>query len=340
MDSESLLFSHQRSVALKLSERFSRTTVLTADSKWQETGGGIPIISSRWVPGKRFLSAVRFLWLVTPVILKDRGHIVVFSHMTEVQSLLIAPLCKLLGIDHYLWFAHARKSPYLLLAYPFLSGVITSTSGSCPVSGKKVHVIGQGIHLMKTGVSHQMPNIPPIKWYHIGRIDSSKRIELIIEAVKEARKCNDKLSVDFFGLPSESVSTLYYKSLIELSKGENYRSWLHFRGPISRNDIYKVSQMYDGFIHAFDGSLDKALLESVICRRVVVTLNNEFHREFADNIHGWGYANQNLGDQLIQTLSQKPDSILNLLESRYEIATNKHSLEGWIKRLYGVLVDE
>ena len=70
---------------------------------------------------------------------------IIFSHMTEVQSGIIAPISKLLGIRHLLWYAHKSKSKYLVWNNIFVDEILTSTSGSCPIKSHKIKPIGQGI---------------------------------------------------------------------------------------------------------------------------------------------------------------------------------------------------
>ena len=168
MNARSTVFSHQLEVAKRLSRHFERTFVITADEHLGEKTANIEIQSSNWKSGQSLKNAITFYRLVIPVILSQRKDIVVFSHMTEVQSFLIAPLCRLLGIPHFLWYAHKSNSKYLRLSFPFLNGVITSTPGSCPIRSPKVHPIGQAIDIELFGIIQTLPNIPPCAGITLG----------------------------------------------------------------------------------------------------------------------------------------------------------------------------
>ena len=181
MNSASQVFSHQRKVVTKLSKYFAHIDVITAETFQDSPIDGVNIYSTNWISGRKLKNIVNFYRISIPLLWKHR-HGTIFSHMTEVQTFLSIPISKLLFIRHFLWYAHKSPSKYLTLAYPHLDGVITSTPGSCPISGNKVFPIGQAIEISLTSEVFEMPKTPPKSWYHIGRIAPSKNIDRIIEA--------------------------------------------------------------------------------------------------------------------------------------------------------------
>jgi len=204
MSPTSLVLSHQPEVVMRLKSFFKSTTVVTAASYEIEAPSDLEIISTNWKEGQRIRSALRFMQKTLPILVFTKRPLVVFSHMTEVQSLLIAPICRLLGIRHFLWYAHASNSIWLNLASPFLTGVLTSTPGSCPLKGKKIHVIGQGVPVPAKSQESNQIKIPPIRWYHVSRIDASKRIEIIGDSIREFREQGLIFSLDKNGKKSSS----------------------------------------------------------------------------------------------------------------------------------------
>lgn len=324
---------------MKLSESFEETIVLTADPIIGGSIQNLNVISTNWKQGKRVRSVFRFIFTSIPVLLRNRDA-VVFSHMTEVQSFLIAPLCRLLGMRHFLWYAHSYKSLYLKLSIPFLSGVLSSTQGSCPVNGRKVRLIGQGVELPSTGVNQYLSSPKPFSWYHISRIDTSKRIELLIEVVHATRLKGYNLTLDIFGAPSSKKMEKYFIGLKKQFRDFTDLGWLRFLGQLERNKLSSATNKYDGFIHAFQGSLDKTLVEATLGRKLVVTTNSEYRKEFLlkENL------SKNEFDYLCFQLELFINSPLEVREAeiqrRFEIALSQHSLDGWIQRLSKVLLSD
>lgn len=337
MDPQSVLFSHQRDVVKRLSLKFERTFVITSDKALGSEINNVDIKWSGWKRKNRIISLIHFYRSTLPVLLVNRKKLVVFSHMTEIQSLLIAPLCRLLGIPHYLWYAHKNKSIYLTLVYPFLTGLITSTEGSCPIDGSKVHLIGQAIDHQFFTVSNSIPANPPLSWYHVGRMDASKNIQLIIDVFFALRGAGWNLKLDFYGAPSSGDSQSYFDSMELLYSQENNLKWLTFCGPVERTKIPALASKYDGFVHAFQGSLDKAVLEATMCKRVVVSINPEFEEEFNLN----SKREISLFDKLfseMNTVLQTPESEQHVrIETFYELSVHKHSLSRWIDELLKVI---
>lgn len=337
MDPRSLVFSHQREVVKRLSLKFEHTFVVTADENTGEKIENVDIFSSNWIRRKAFKNVIHFYQTVLPVVFPHRKNLIVFSHMTEVQSFLIAPLCRVLGIPHFLWYAHKSKSKYLKLSLPFLSGVVTSTPGSCPVKSSKVHPIGQAIDHELFSVTKSFPKNPPLRWYHVGRMDKSKNIDLIIEVFDKLRKAGWSLQLDFYGEPSSNTAKRYFDELKLRYLTNNNSSWLTFHGSVERTRIPQVASQYDGFVHAFQGSLDKAVLEAAMCKRVVVSINPEFEVEFSST----NFTGQTLFDklalQLLMALEMSEEEQRARIQAFYSIAREHHSLETWINELLEVI---
>ena len=335
MRHNSLVFSHQLEVAERLSLIFENTIVVTADSSIDWDFHSLQVLSSRWVQGKRFLSAIRFLRLIVPVMLKNRDA-VIFSHMTDVQSFLIAPLGWLLRMKHYIWYAHTGRSPYLYLSYPFLTRIITSTRGSCPIKSKKVLSIGQGVdsHNFKT---ETFPLSPPLRWYVVGRIDPTKNLEEVIQAVSEVRKTGKNLTLDIYGSSSSSKTKSYEIQLQEKFQTFVFEGWLRFNGSVSRQDIRQEALVHDGFIHAFRGSLDKTLIEAAMSKRIIATVNQEYFQNFSTPTSGIINNQSTLTEQLRHFLTLDSNSMNQLLIENFNKATLFHSLDNWIIRLVKIL---
>jgi glycosyltransferase involved in cell wall biosynthesis len=334
MNSQNMVFAHQKQVADSLANKFHSIQVLTAEpfDRSETRPSHYAVMSSNWIPNHPIQNIFRFLRAVLPIIIRNRKSVVIFSHMTEVQSFLIAPVCRILQIKHFLWYAHASRSIYLFLAYPFLTGVLTSTKGSCPITGKKVKYLGQGVQLDLQGVEEAKIKVPPLRWYHVGRLDPAKNIGSIIEAIQVIRKRGWNLSLDLYGAPSSNDNIHYQEKLITTFNQPLEEGWLRFHGKVERKFLYKLSTGYDGFIHAFQGSLDKSLIEAVLCKKLIVTINKEFHNQFSS-----GGNLLSLESELLNLLELSKENLNQIIEKNFCIAQTHHSLENWTSKLVEIL---
>lgn len=340
MDLNSLVFSHQPIVAKRLATNFEKTFVISSDNILSEDFAELVVRSSNWQRGHPFRNAISYYKLVLPLLFSHRKRLVIFSHMTEVQSFLIAPICRLLGIPHFLWYAHKNKSKYLRLSFPFLTGVITSTPGSCPINGPKVYPIGQAIDEKLFSSTIQTSKNPPLRWYHIGRMDQSKNIVLIIEVFQKLRNIGWEITLDLFGDISSESSRKYLDRLSRKYFTLENSNWLTFHGAIQRGRIPTTAQLYDGFVHAFQGSLDKAVLEAAMCKRLVVSINPEFESEFGTP----DLMVTNLTDKLfllmISSLELSAQEQRERINNLFNKTVQNHSLETWLLKLMAVISDE
>lgn len=335
LNPNSLVFSHQRPMVQRLAGAYPDIAVIAADADLGPPIQGVYATSSEWKEGGGIRNIFKFLRCAIPLF-RLRGEKILFSHMTEVQSLIVAPLCRLLGIRHYLWYAHKSRSIYLYLAYPFVTGVITSTLGSCPIKGSKVHPIGQMIDATFLPANPAMPSEGRKKWFHVGRLDPSKKIEEIISSIEYCRGQGFELSLDIFGEPSSDKHYQYAQALKNHYSTSNYKEWLKFKGRLARKDYAAVVTNYDGFVHAFEGSLDKSLVEAVLSKRIVVSLNQEFRKSFQTQ-GDESTTSASLAQALLDVLKAPCPEIASKIEENYLIALQSHAFEVWIKRLREIL---
>lgn len=332
MNASHPLLSHQINVVRKLSPYFRKITVLTGNTSHEIMPSNVKVISMNWVLNSPVRNASRYLLCLTRIFLGDRPD-VVFSHMTEVQSLFVIPYTKIMKTPHYLWYAHKHKSFALIICRQFVTSIITSTNGSCPYSGDEVISIGQAIDF------EQFFRLPQSKsnrmdLVHIGRSDPAKKIDIIIEAFTFARIQFPMLRLTIIGSPSSSENRVKLEKIKSRHQELILDGSLGFLESVERNAVPQILQNYDLFIHAYNGSLDKSILESVTAGIPVVTLNHEFRLQFgawSDN------QNSNLGDELVSCLTQDSKILVEKVKKQQQIILESHSLRNWIARLAAIL---
>jgi glycosyltransferase involved in cell wall biosynthesis len=332
MDEDDPLLSHQIQAVNSLANQFDQITVVTGRIGKHEKKSNVQIISTNWIPGRKIQSALTFLGIAIPHIFFG-NYSVLFSHMTEVQSSLVAPLTRIRRLRHFLWYAHTTHSKYLRWSHLWVNGIITSTLGSCPIKGRRVFPIGQAVD------PRAFPFAPRTDYafnqaIHIGRFDPSKKIEKIISTGKQILKENPSFKLTLIGSPSTVKAKIESERLLSQFHEDIGKGWLVFLPSVRRSEVPALLASQDFFIHAYEGSLDKTLIEATMSGMPVITLNPEYQSEFGN----WGSKNPPTLYSEYLGLSLKSEGDLSaILNSRTDKSKSDHSIDSWINNLVRVL---
>jgi len=329
MSRKSQVFSHQLETAILLSKSFSSTIVISGKVEHGLAIDGVEINSSQWVEGQNLRNSFRFLRQVVPVLVRKR-HLVVFSHMTNIQSLLLLPFTKVFRVKHFLWYAHASNHWSVKILGRYLDGILTSTPGSCPLKGERVFYLGQSVDPSKFKFKEDSTS-PISKFVHVGRFDPSKKIESILSFMLEYRAKNPCATIEIVGSPSSSSLGSYQQAIFTQYSPRD--SWVKFTPAIPRETLPGRLLQFDCFVHAFQGSLDKTLIEATMSGIPVITLNKEYERIFGP----WGELGNSLQNQ-VEYLNQLDLGKLHTeLARRRTLASEEHSLNAWISKTSSIL---
>ena len=104
---------------------------------------------------------------------------------------------------------------------------------------------------------------------------------------------------------------------------------------IVSNKIPNILYEADVFIHASEGSLDKAPIESILMGIPVATINSEFHSIFGT----WSKKkNPSIMDEIEALYSLPRESRIKFLAKQKQIALNDHSLQPWAKKFKKIVL--
>ena len=330
MDLDDPILSHQVSTVNELSKYFNRVIVLTGRIGRYTTNSNVQIKSFGYDKRKKIRSLCRFIFIFLKITF-NRDQKVIFSHMTDVYSAIISPLTKTLRIKHCLWYAHTYKSIYLWWSHVWVDKIITSTAGSCPIKSKKIIVIGQGVN--SNDFQFYVRNFESRKEIiHIGRFDQKKNISKIIETVAVLRKVYPQIHLKIIG----SSTSAEYSKIAEILKSEIVHikkySWVEFLPSVTRSMVPEILNSADIFLHAYEGSLDKTLIEATMSGVPVVTINSEYLSEFGT----WGESNSNqltLLSEINSHLEKPSHEVIEIVRSRFDKALKSHSLFNWVNHI-------
>ncbi len=321
MDANHSALSHQQEVVAKLSEHFEHVTVITGEAPSASVPMNVEVQLIKWCAGNPIRNAISLFSKFIHIVVINRPS-VVFSHMVPIHAAITSPISRLLHIRHVLWYAHAATPLSLRIADFFVNQILTSTPGSCNLVSNKVTPIGQGVDSNRFKfMKRSFENL--VNVLYVGRTDVSKNIPGIIKAVESSKLDFPNLQLSIVG-GGPALSTNFDFP------------WIHAHGRMARSELPLAYKNADIFIHAFQGSLDKVLIEAVLCGLPVITDNDEFKKFFKV----FGVRSTSISDQLTDLLRLDKSVISGIVESNYQTALLNHELEGWIQRIVNCLVPE
>lgn len=340
-DSRNMLFAHQVEIVKSLSPNFSLIYVLTRESNLDSKFAAPSNVRVLTCPPQLRMQFLYFLWINFQLIhLRFFCEVrTIFSHMTETSSLYIALSARILGVYHVLWYAHASKPLRLRLVTFFVNRILTSTKGSFPIPNRKVSAIGQAIDTTLFVPSALRDFSKSTKFIHIGRVDPSKNIHEIVSLFVQLDLFATGHTLTIVGEPSSKHHREYFNFLRNQYSELLINGSLVFSGKIERGRIPSTVQSFDCFVHAFQGSLDKVLVESALLGLPIVSINGEFLREFGSWTEQSNVKLQ-LESELRSYLNSSTSERATLTQNRLEVAKANHSLINWSKKVVTLLERE
>jgi glycosyltransferase involved in cell wall biosynthesis len=110
----------------------------------------------------------------------------------------------------------------------------------------------------------------------VGRVNKSKNIDLLVNFFLILQKSGEVSSLKLIG-PQDKA---YVDKLISRFRSESGFNHIEFLGPLKRKEFVNSLDCNSTFVHAFDGSLDKTILEATALEVPVLTTNKEYLNDF------------------------------------------------------------
>jgi len=334
------LFAHQWSIVERLAASCETVNVISIldSGLTQAPKDNVKLYFTSWQPGSKISSSIRFLRVFFRIYKQAKPQLV-FSHMTDAPAALVAWYLWTKRTPHYLWYAHAKFSKYLLVSLPFITKAISSTSGSFPLKTNRVIFLGQAVNADKF-VAKDLRSLPnSLRVLTISRLDPSKQIDNLCKFYLRFRAVFQFSELCLVG--SATHNNVYYEKYLRQTYAQSdgkHDSNISFIGSLNSDSIVSLLKDFDLFIHAFKGSLDKVLVEATMVGIPVISLNHEYFLEFGS----WSgnQPSSNHDDffcQEMEALKSLSSTRLRVeLQRRSDLAKQKHSLDQWTLKLIGV----
>jgi hypothetical protein len=212
--------------------------------------------------------------------------------------------------------------------------VLSSTRGSFPFETSKLKLVGQMVDYEKFRVNSP-PKLSNLRRFvHIGRLDASKQVDKILGALVKFKSQYSTIEFTSYGDSSNEKELIWAQSVLKKFVGVPEYEWVHILPSVPKREIAKVLSQHDVFIHSFQGSLDKTLIEATMSGIPVITINYEYLSEFGS----WaGDSDPTLYSEIQALLNSSAQAIQERLIRNASIARNSHSLQSWEENILPLL---
>lgn len=247
---------------------------------------------------------------------------VVFVHQNQEYLLIAGILWKLLGKRTYLWRNHYAGSWLTDVAVLFATNVFCTSKFSYTAKFAKTVYMPVGVDLEEfdTTGSERKPN----SILFLARIASSKRPEMLIEALSVVRTHQIPFTASFVGSPAPGNEP-YLERLYALVQSRGLGDHIQFLPGIPHSDTPAAFRSHDVFVNCSpSGMFDKTLFEAAACGCRVIAASEDFRRLAGEDAYAPNA--QALAKRLIAALSLKDDIAskrqqMNLLAREQSLAT-------------------
>lgn len=248
-------------------EVFGQITVLALRVGRMDLPANIKVIPLRPMGSHSRWQVVKTLWQAS---WQERHHYdAVFVRGDPHYVLAAWWLWRLLGKPIVFWFAHYKVSNLAVVASKFADVVTASVKESCDHPAMHPILIGQSINEQRF-VPQPDYNHEQLKFLIYGRVSPVKKVEEIIQAFVDSGAAN-YAQLDIIG---PAIDDSYAKKIRELIKVYSQVQWVHQTVPYDQ--VPAILGSYDAVINAYEASLDKAIVESLMCGLIVVMATSGF----------------------------------------------------------------
>lgn len=258
----------------------------------------------------------------------------VFFHMGAIFNILAAPffcIRKFYKTQFFWWKAHGHINTVGKFALVFVDRAYTSTESGFAIQTFKRHVIGQAVD----GTVFTPPQLSAIRnkeVIFVGRIMPVKRIEDFIDTAKILNARDSEIIFTIVG-PTDDIA--YLKTLKDRCVSLSLQDCIQFVGPKTQTELVHMYQHATIFLNtSVTHSMDKTVLESILCGCIPVTGNRAFSSLLEDTGLYINNATPALYAEMVNHHLQNPITLLQTALRDTVLAL--HSLDTFAERIFKV----
>jgi len=325
----------------EFSRQFSTVTIICLYEGEHNLPENVNVLSLGKEAGK---SKIIYVYRFYKYIVQERNNYdAVFVHMNQIYAIMGWPVWKALNKKKSLWFAHGSVSFSLKLAIKMVDMVFTSTKEGCRVNSNKIQIIGQGIDIgkfIKNKESHDLKNNSnEFRILSVGRISRIKKLEILIKSIELVLKNHKdlKFKVDIVGGVEYDKDREYEQELKGIVESKRLGEMVRFLGPTTHDDVIKYFNSANLYVHTGNtGSLDKVVLEAMVCACPVISCNDATRTLFASHKNELLYGEDNfleLADRINKIVAMDRIQRQNIGLHLKKIVIDNHSLKNLIGKI-------
>ena len=310
----------------KISEQFESVDVICLEKGCYNVRKNVTVLSMGKEKGNSKLSQILNFYKY----IIERDHDMTFVHMNPIWVVLGWPVWFLKSTKINMWYAHVSNTLKLKLATLLCNKVISSTEDSFVIKTKKLNVVGQGIDtdLFNGEIKYRGEELKIVSTSRISRDKD------FLTAFKALKGIKFRYKFDIYGQAVTSDDITCLNELRSYAKENSLN--VEFKGLVKHDSLPKLYRDYDIFVNqSRTDSLDKAVLEAMSCRMLVLTSNNSFKKWISNKftfIHG---DVKGMTEKLYYLAMS--NEVYQELDINRKIVVDNHSLNSLAKNISEVL---
>jgi glycosyltransferase involved in cell wall biosynthesis len=266
----------------------------------------------------------------------------VFVHMVPRLAILAYPFAAVARRPLALWYAQGGVDRSLRLASHLADYVLTPTRDSFPLTGegveRRLRVTGHGIDTSRYAPDETPPACPP-RLLAAGRLSPSKRYDHLLDAVALMQDRDWRLRIA--GPPLYPSDVTHAESLRERARALGLAERVDFLGAVPYEGMPAEYRGAWVLAHtSATGSLDKVVLEAMACGTPVISTAASSRTAFgslAETLWCPDDRPAGIAGALAHALDWSQAQREEVGARARAVVEREHSLEGWARRVAGLL---
>lgn len=262
VDRKDSSLGYYHSWLLELAKNVERITVFALRTGEYDLPENVTVIHIRpWEYRARVRTAANVLWLAWRY---RKMYDAVLVHMNQEYLLVAGWFFRLLGKRVYMWRNHYAGNILTDIAALFCDKIFYTSKSSYTAKYANSVQMPVGVDVGSCHIDEPIERRSRSVLF-LGRFDTSKRPDLVVEALGVLAKDGIAFTATFVGGPKDSNSP-FPKQVAERAKELKIADKVNFVGPVANTDTYRYYRSHSIYVNCGrSGMLDKSLFKAIAC---------------------------------------------------------------------------